>query len=1107
MKKILLSILALLPISNSGATTQDNSFIPDRIQDGVILHCFVWPLRDIINELPAIADAGFGAIQISPMQAPNTEGQPWYYTYGPCDYRFYESVLGTRTDLVELCEKASSLGIKIIMDIAPNHLMRDDYDRWRAPQQYTSSWWREDNRMVIDQGNVKWDSRWSMTNQNIFGFEVLTDRPDVQTRMREFLADLYSMGVRGIRWDSAKHIAVPSEGDDFWKMVLPDTGLWHYGEILNQIDYAPELITEYAEYMSMTDSWFGGYSENNFRQTEGVPRQKCVFWAESHDTFSNDQDNSQKLSQNDIDRTWALVASRQGATALYFSRPGLLPKDDIKLAVKGSTHFTSPEVREVNRFHNIMGAEPEKFYSAGNATAVYRRKGAVIVVKDGGKISIPAGNLTPGYQYKDMVTGNSFSLENGKLSGTVGTSGIAVVYDPLAVKAPEGNVSIFPTATVFSTPTAEYTLTPSYCRIASYSINGAPAITIDGPTKITIGEGIEPGETINIKWFAGEGDDASSGEFQIMKADPRDTFVFLHSDTDWSDLNVYSFIYNSDGHDNGHWPGASMEFDSEITINGKTGWWRYLVPQDLKIEGRVLVSTSGTYRYPGSDEPGIPLEGKSIAFEYVGGKWSFTSLDYSDVPVTDRFIEQNENLPSCSWGSIRRFRAHSMELDDDFTVDVLLPDNYDDNRSAGYPVVYVNDGQNLFDASLTWNKTSWEIDEALDKLTALNLIETPIIVGIHNRGVLRPADYIPEKVCVDYIPENQHEASGMWNLTENIFNGDEYAAFVTNSVKKNIDRIFNTLPGPEYTFTMGSSMGALAALYAMCEYPDIYGGAASLSTHWIGDFNYQNTIFPEAMIAYLNEKLPTPATHKLYFDRGTEGLDASYADWEPKIHELVTAKGYNADNNSLMTYLATGATHSESDWSARVDRPLYFLLSLEGSQYNPEEQKDTYHVIFRDSEYSWTAPAAFTWTSGSGNVQLGNWPGTKMTPVTYEGEEVWEIKFEHPVKPTHIIFNDGRASGAVQTEDLPFKNNYVYNFNGPVCPITNNSLVQETESQQYITLSGDELIINSTIEKTLVIYSIDGRSISLNIHPGINRFKAPAPGIYIIDRRKFLIKR
>lgn len=1105
MKKLLLSLVCLL--SALGLTAQTKTYQPDKIQDGVILHCFVWPLRDIINELPAIADAGFTAVQLSPMQAPNVAGQPWYYTYGPCDYRFYDSVIGTRADLTELCSKAAAYGIKIVMDIAANHVIHDRYDAVRAPGQFADDWWRHDGRAIMDQGEVKWDSRWSFTHQNIFGFEVVTSREDVQQRMRDYLADLRSMGLAGVRWDSGKHIGVPSEGDDFWPSVLEGSGMWHYAEILYGIDYADYLIRDYGELLSMTDVGFDGRSPANPYSSYAIPRQRCVFWAESHDTFSYDQTGSQLISQNDIDRRWALVASRLGASALYFSRPGLLPKDDIKLAVKGSTHFTAPEVKQVNIFHNIMGAEPEEFHNSGDVAAVYRRKGVVIVTDAPGKVEIPLKNLLSGLNYTDQVTGNAFSIVGDKLAGEVGPSRIAVVYDASQAKAPAASMAISPSALAFSSETATYTLFPSYCASAIYSVNGSTPVTITEPTKITVGEGVEPGATITVKWQAGEGEQAASGEFVITKADPRPTYVFMRSDADWSSLRAYTFIYNSSGN-NGSWPGQEMIYDPGATVNGKSGWWVARVPDGLKIDGYAMVSTSGSYRYPADGVPGIPLEGKSMAFEYASGSWTATPAGHGDIVLGDSFEELTDNVPAASWGTVRRFSLPCKALDTKFTVDVLLPEGYDPGRAEGYPVVYANDGQNLFDDAVSFGGKSWNIDDALARLNAAGVVSEPIVVGIHNRETLRAADYIPEKVCTEYIVAADRTASGMWSVTDGAFNADEYTAFLAGTLKANVDRIFNTASDRAHTFVMGSSMGALSALYAMCEHPDVFGGAACISTHWIGDFNYQNTIFPEAMAAYLGENLPSAAGHRLYFDRGTADLDAAYAPWEPKMIALAKEKGYDEAAGSLCSYTSEGASHSELYWAQRVDRPLYFLLGLPGSEYDPETPVETdYHVIFKDSRYPWTAPAAFTWTGTTGILQLGNWPGAKMTAVTCLGEPAWEISFRHLIEPSNIIFNDGQASGAQQTDDLEFRNHYVYTFDGPSSPFSGIVDAPADVAGFDVAVQGRELVIRASGEMNVTVSRADGLARTVPVAQGESRLAVPSPGIYIVAAPGFAARK
>lgn len=623
----LLTALALAGVLTVPAGAQEKSanYLPPTIQDGVILHCFAWPLRDVIEELPAIAEAGFCAVQLSPMQAPNVAGQPWYYTYGPCDYRFYESVIGTRADLIELCAKAEELGIKIVMDIAANHLIHDKEDAMRAPLQYTDPWWFEDDRCVRlqDQGNITWDSRWSFTHQNIFGNEIKTDRADVQQRMREYLDDLWAMGVRGIRWDSCKHIGVPSEGDDFWKGVLEGRDeLWTYGEILGGIDYAPELLPEYAEYMSMTDAYTDHHGQYNALHWQNIPRTRCVFWAESHDMFSNDETGTRALSQEDIDRTWALAAARQGATALYFSRPSGRSKNEIKLAVKGSTNFKNPEVAEVNKFHNLMGNLPEDYAAAEGYTAIYRQKGVVIVADREGEISVPVRNLMSGQNYVDHISGSTFTITGDKLVGTVGPKRIAVVYDP-DIERPRPYMEFSPGISVFSDESVTLLLTTHSTDKGSYSVNGAPRINFTRSTHVTVGEGLPNGSEITIDWTAGDGDQAVSGSYILTKREKIDTYVYLRSDVDFSSLNVNCFIYGADGSNNAGWPGLPMDFDASLSINGKSGWWTYSVPQEFTYGGYAMVNTSGSYRFPADGVPGIPLEGKSLAFEYNGGKWTY----------------------------------------------------------------------------------------------------------------------------------------------------------------------------------------------------------------------------------------------------------------------------------------------------------------------------------------------------------------------------------------------------------------------------------------------------------------------------------------------------
>ncbi len=473
----------------------------------------------------------------------------------------------------------------------------------------------------------------------------------------------------------------------------------------------------------------------------------------------------------------------------------------------------------------------------------------------------------------------------------------------------------------------------------------------------------------------------------------------------------------------------------------------------------------------------------------------------SGAYASDTMTEITDRIPACSPGSIRRFSARCEQLDDSFTVDVWLPDSYAAGSEECYPVVYMHDGQNLFDPSISYVGAAWEIDLAIEKLSALGIIHTPIVVGIHNRSSKRPADYIPRKPVMDYIAEADRAASGMWSLVGNTFNGDDYMAFIAKTLKPEIDHLFRTLSDRDNTFIMGSSMGGLASFYALCEYPDVFGGAACLSTHWIGNFDYDNTIFPTAMLAYLSDHLPEADTHRLYLDRGTEDLDSSYGKWEEMARELVRGKGYTEEKGNLHVFTDEGATHNEVYWAARVDRPLHFLLASTDDPYVPgdTEMKDHY-VVFQDAAYPWSRVNVFTWAPGV--LQTGSWPGKPMKQIIYNGAPAWEFRFTHKISPTNIIFNNGSS----QTADLDFRNNYVYTFKGPSAPVDISGLAVEAISvSPGIRTERGLLIVESVTSRDMEIYTPDGRVMKFTLAPGSNSIRLPQ-GIYVTEGRKIVIR-
>lgn len=245
--------------------------------------------------------------------------------------------------------------------------------------------------------------------------------------------------MKGIRWDAAKHIALPSENCGFWTAVTSVEGMYHYGEILDSPGPDASIIKEYTTFMSVTDNKYSngaardnggipfGYGGDH-TVNQGCPDTRMVYWAESHDTYANGE-WSQNVSQSVIDRAYASFACRNGATALYLARPNTTGFNNIKVG-KGSTAFTGKAVAEVNKFRNAMVGRPDWCEVGSNTFTVTRKGGgAVVVCKTSGSVSVKnGGEYCPAGTYTDRVSGNKFTVTSSTISGTVGSTGIAVLY-------------------------------------------------------------------------------------------------------------------------------------------------------------------------------------------------------------------------------------------------------------------------------------------------------------------------------------------------------------------------------------------------------------------------------------------------------------------------------------------------------------------------------------------------------------------------------------------------------------------------------------------------------------------------------------------------------
>ena len=257
-------------------------------------------------------------------------------------------------------------------------------------------------------------------------------------------------------------------------------------------------------------------------------------------------------------------------------------------------------------------------------------------------------------------------------------------------------------------------------------------------------------------------------------------------------------------------------------------------------------------------------------------------------------------------------------------VDVWLPDGY--SKDKKYSVLYMHDGQNLFDETTTWNKQEWKVDEWATQLMSEGKTKDFIVVGIHNIPQIRWQDLFPEKAMA-YMNVKIKDSLTALAKKRNInvdFKGDEYLKFLVEELKPVIDHQYSVYTDKSHTFVAGSSMGGLMSMYAISEYPEVFEGAACVSTHWVGAMPMPNNPYPEAIFKYMEANLPKAASHRLYFDYGNKTLDQHYPQYAPRVDVILKAKGYSKANSENLFF--EGTDHSESSWNKRLDQPLTFLL-------------------------------------------------------------------------------------------------------------------------------------------------------------------------------------
>ena len=476
MKHSIQSLLAVSTLSTLLASCGGDKKAPEAVtNDDVILHAWSWSFDTIAANMKNIADAGFDYVQTSPAntcyvgegggmalysQPGDSVTGKWYYYYQPIDWKIGNYLLGDRDQFKAMCDSAAKYGVKVIVDVLPNHTA---VDHTAVTADLDSAVGGHDKLFHANGLNdiIDYNDRYQCTTGKMGGLpDVNTENPDFQYYYMKYVNDLIACGARGFRYDTAKHIGLPSdplaplaERNNFWDIAtgrepirditlsMPDS-LFIYGEVLQDKNVKED---EYAEYMSLTASAYGHalrnalvnhnyYADSLASWHHKADPTKLVTWVESHDTYAN-QHESAGISDELIREGYVFLTARQNGVPLFFSRPAGSTRDNYwgnnRVGARGNDEFMNPEVVAVNKFRHAMHGQPESIFVSDDGAVIEvarGNKGVALINIGEEQASIDLPTTLKDGEYVDKVHDTTFKVKDGKISGVLTPLTSYIIY-------------------------------------------------------------------------------------------------------------------------------------------------------------------------------------------------------------------------------------------------------------------------------------------------------------------------------------------------------------------------------------------------------------------------------------------------------------------------------------------------------------------------------------------------------------------------------------------------------------------------------------------------------------------------------------------------------
>lgn len=635
--------------ATNGGNNQSSSVnygLTENIEDGAILHAWCWSFNTIKESMQDIAYAGYSSIQTSPaneclvgsdggMQI-SGEGK-WYYHYQPTDWTIGNYQLGTKDEFTAMCEEAHKYGIKVIVDVVPNHTTpKTDL----VNENLINAVGGMDNLYHANGFNEikQYGDRFECTTGQMGGLpDVNTENKDFQDYFIKYLNECIACGADGFRYDTAKHIGLPDDPKDskstennFWTRVTTEINdadkIFNYGEVLqgenDRIDDYQTAIgattaSSYGEVIRSAVNTTALMASKMENLKIAVDEPNAVTWVESHDNYCNDG-SYETMDDDEVIRAWAIICARKNGTPLFYDRPYGATADNMwgtmnRIGAAGNPFYKDPTVVAVNRFRNAMVGESEKFLNADDTSILLIErgtKGAVAINASKQDYTLNIKTSLADGTYTDRVDGTTqYTVSGGTLTGTLKAGAVIVLYNDGYIEIPEiASVSLDTDSFIISAGTStSITLKSENAATATYSIDDGTETAYNNGDKIEIGKDAQAGKAVKVtlkgNTSAGNGATVMSYYFTVQenRSVKNGTKIYFTKPSNWGD-KIYAYVYDESGNSvktAAEWPGVEMtnEGDSKYSYTFTEAW-----------DNALIIFSDGANQVPAANEPGMTVE-------------------------------------------------------------------------------------------------------------------------------------------------------------------------------------------------------------------------------------------------------------------------------------------------------------------------------------------------------------------------------------------------------------------------------------------------------------------------------------------------------------------